>query len=667
MIYLLFFFIALNFFYVVGKLITDLFFYNSFAQEQNQWFKIFVSLLTGVFAAVFVYSVFVTRGTTVNLLALIPLGYIFYKNPPAWTPEKLRMKEFFNYKLNLISIPILLFQMLFFIDFTGIYLLPKDTILYGETSYFLSMGHENTYGVLNDTYLAGATIRTPYHYFELWLNALLSATFHLNHGSALLLISYPLLLVCYFAGILSIFNHLNSAVNWKMILGAYLLLFAGPVYINILMGDIVFPLYDKLFRGVLDFFNTTTIVFENTGFYNNTLAFSHYGQKHLPFYCLFALVVIMVLKRKLRLSLLVLSMVIIVNVGLLPGVYAGVGLFILFQLLFNKQSFRDWFPVMIVYVLMAGFFTIFYWVFALHATEGFSSGESMAGNTLHPFFHDLNTKGEVLRFLFRIVFAALWLTVLYLFYLLFYFFIRKKVRQHLDTHEKTVFILAFLFMSAGLVMRPFMQGFNSGQFLSYLMPAANLSIVLFLIKAFTKRKKTTLIFLCLIFCINFINLFSQNATVLKRKISDVYSQHFVKQVRQALGDNNNVKIAYLLDEETIKKNPPASWYSKMPCEFLPAMGFHNFYNINYPFISYPVTSYTMVEGRHNQLKYLKDAKSIPYDKLIIDFFDTYEVRYVAASKNTAFPLALRSRIGKNIVDGKSGEAFWVLKSQAPSE
>jgi len=666
MIYLLFFFIALNFFYALGKLFMELFFYNYFSREQNPWFEVFVALITGVFVAVFIYSVISTNGATVNMLALIPLGYVFYKNPPAWTHGKLRLKEFFNYKINLISIPLLLFQILFFIDFSGNYLLPKDTILYSETSYFLSMGHENTYGVLNDTYLAGATIRTPYHYFELWLNALLSSTFHIYHGQALLLISYPLLLACYFSGILSIFYHFNRHVNWKIISVAYLLLFIGPVYINIFIGDIIFPLYDKLLQGVLNFFNSTTIVLENTGFYNNTMAFSHYGQKHLPFYCFFVLLVMLLLKRKVHLSLVLLSMVVIINVGLIPGVYGGAGLFILYLLLAKKQSFRKLVPVMVVYAAVAVLYVIFYQIFAVRGLEGFSSGESMAGNTLHPFFQDLNTRGELLRLVFRIVFAALWLAVLYLFYILFYLYIRKKARPHHSTQEKIIFTLVFLFIAVALAMRPFMQGFNSGQFLSYLMPAVNLGIILFLIKAFVKRKKTILIFLSLVFFINFINLFSQNSTVLKRKISGIYSRDFVQQVRQVLGDNNKVRIAYLLDEETASGNPPASWYAKAPCEFLPLLGFHKLYNINYPFIKYPSTSYTMVEGRHNQLKYMKAAKSTPYDKLIIDFLDTYKVRFVTVSKNTGVPPALQNRIEKSIADEKSGEQFWVVGKQHPA-
>ncbi len=651
MIYFLVFIVALNFFYASGKLIIDVFFRKYLKEEENKWLKTFVYLLAGISASVFIYSIIISTGITVNILSLIPLGFILYRYPPSIDIKGLRIKSFFNYRINLIAIPVFLIQLVFVLEgFRSLRLdFYPDIDVYAELSYFLNMGFENIYKGLNTVCFDGVTIRTPYHYPELWLCAMLAKTFHISSYSyVLVLVVSPLLFVLTNTGILAIWSHYNNnRVGFWAVLFSFMLMFVGPMH-TFFNEDIL--------KFLNSWFNETTIVFENSTHFNHFLLF-----KYLPFYSLCCLFILLMLRKKHDVATTIMSFSLILNVGLLPGVFAGIFIFCLYLLLTKKCKLKKLIAPLLAYVLLSASFLVFYYVFG-QGNQGISGSDAITGS-VYKFFHTLNFKGEFARFVIRIFFALVWLLILYVAYVVFLVFTKKNILCSMNKEEKQIIVFAMMVLMIGLLTRPFVQGTNGPQFLSCLLPLVNLSLIVLLIKSFHHYKKTVLFLLFFGLVINFseFSVYTKEIRVFNK--NKFYSQEYVNSLRSELGGQYNTKIAWLADDGLFKNNTPDAWYFSLPAKFLKSLGYYNFYNINNPYTdNYPENTYVAEGSVLDKLRIFKEDKNIKYEELLTGFIDTYAVKYLVAGPGVVLPDVLKDRVGRHIVDSTSKEQFFILKN-----
>lgn len=179
--------------------------------------KLFVQLMLGLVTTVLFYSVIKSGGKTFNL-AIIPvliLGYFESKRmaKPLATNTLLWKDHLPGVMPLLVSLSVLCFYVVFkyFENHIGgampwVPTLGADYVQHAVISEALSMvGVENKFApeVVMDAKFQGLF---PYHYFDLWLNALITDVSGNNGFLTLHMVTYPLVIVVGYLGVLTIWE-----------------------------------------------------------------------------------------------------------------------------------------------------------------------------------------------------------------------------------------------------------------------------------------------------------------------------------------------------------------------------------------------------------------------------------------------------------------------------
>jgi hypothetical protein len=260
--------------------------------------KVFAAGVFGLITLVFLHSVFRSGTETVNVVLLLFLFLLLYKN-------RIHLRTSVKTATNAISIVVLLLAVLLPFLYYAAIIYKKGTFFYAWVDYdnvlyarlsdqLRTTGSESRW--LNlfpfDT---GATAPVPYHYFDLWLNALWSHLFQLRSLPALYLVTYPQLVLIGLSGILAMVE-LKQPVGFKMFLIGVLLFLIGPVY------------------GI-----------KNYNYHFNTAAceipLQHYGEKFAVYYPFIIMALLLALNGLLYESLLFATSLCIVSFTVFPAIF----------------------------------------------------------------------------------------------------------------------------------------------------------------------------------------------------------------------------------------------------------------------------------------------------------------------------------------------------------
>lgn len=191
---------------VIGKI--ALIVINS--KPEQKFYRIFLELVFGVTFLIALYSIVKTRLLTVNLIfVFVFITYFFFiARRKLCFPGRKSLYESFRhihkdiiYVLIPCSLPFFLFEVYYLYSSSGIIFPHVDYFFYSELSGFLNYtGQENLWASINGVSTGQFKEIQPYHYFELWWNALISKIFHCPSVSSLLLITYPSLNSIVFIG-----------------------------------------------------------------------------------------------------------------------------------------------------------------------------------------------------------------------------------------------------------------------------------------------------------------------------------------------------------------------------------------------------------------------------------------------------------------------------------
>lgn len=192
--------------------------------EQVSLLSYGINLAAYLLGFVLVYSLIKTAGNTVLITILPVIFWWSYKRIEQiewrFIPQKIEL--IYLVKLLIIANCIFIFKAIGLLQLNSDYLkiVTKDYVFYAKVSSFL----ENT--GIESSFLGPLGTLHPYHYFELWLNALF-INIGLEPYPALVLITYPIILT-YCAGIAFIlFNDTKKA--WIFTLSVLLIqLFSFP-------------------------------------------------------------------------------------------------------------------------------------------------------------------------------------------------------------------------------------------------------------------------------------------------------------------------------------------------------------------------------------------------------------------------------------------------------
>ena len=633
--YLIYFFAGLNLFYFVGHFIFN----AIYKTKQINSLEIFTKLTFGSLALLIASSVYWTKGNTIFLGLIFPIYFLMRGHTIKTSLELPTLKQIGF--LNLIATPIIICQLILYSKWGEWNLLPIDVNNHAELSFFFKQGFESKYAALNSLDALNIPTKSPYHYCDSWLTTFFHTIFPKTYiGYTIMFVVYPILFTVLLSGIMSILNSLKLN-PFIALLFSLLLLFSGPID-----TDFTRKIFDS---GNL--LTSNTVIFENAGFFFNTLAFSYHGQKHIPFYILACWTVILFMESKDKKAIYLLAFAPLINIGLAPGIIGGLGLYTIYQIWKTKNLLPPLFNA-----LPAIFSTLFLIVF-YKINGGYDIEHQTVINT---FSSDLNIKGEFLKIVLKIGYALIFLCLIYSIYLLMYCSEKRLLIS------KPLSLLVLFTILSGLITRIIFEGFNTPQFLSYILPLVNIYLIyLFTVTYRSNLKSKISLVLIFIICINNIyQTYFHTTTRREISISKIHAEDFIKKTNVLLATNPNPKFGYLLSDIDYKTIPPGFWYGYYPCEFLLTRDCFQFYSLNFPNQHYAKNSQQSNNFSPNHLRYIfpHAMNRKEYEKAIIKFIEKTKIEYVLAKRKTTLPASFQKIFNDSMVDSKTGDRILFVKS-----
>lgn len=639
-LYIIFFLFGFSFIYLLGNLVL-----SQFNQQQNAFSNIFFKSSLGITIIIISTAAYFTNFNSIILGLIFPLLFLFKNNKTKFSLNiinRTTLKELILLN-TIIAIPIISLQFFFHPGLFNWTLIPVDLNYYSEISYYLGHGIESKYGSLTNLGIKNIPTKSPYHYAELWLNCFFFNLFpKINIGYSLMYITYPTLICIFFTGFLGLVFEL-SRNKYLIYSFSILALFIGP--------------FDSLdLRNIFNignFLSSNTVIFENNGFFFNTLIFSYHGQKHALFYILFILFLTLFKTNKKNASI-ILSSSPFINFGILPGLLSGGILYQIIAFVGEKTRKLNLPKLYFTPIIIT---CVFYWLF-----YHFNSGKDIESQIKLIIFNseNLNIYGIISKMFFRLSYGLIFVSLIYFWVLIFVLIKKKKILYK----YKTVLILTTCFIVCTLFSRIIIEGFNSAQIITYLLPCLNIILSLIFIEyifLINKKIKYFIITFFLFICINnFYWTYFHSTTRREILIDKVYSKEFTNKCLRILNHSKNQRIGYLLGEKEAKTIDPGLWYGYYPCEFIFTQNYYTFFSLNYPYYN---KNYSMSNFATNHMKFIYKYPISKKEYLddLPGLVNNLKINFIVTKKDVDLPLTILKKSKLIIIDIKSKDKFIVLK------
>ncbi len=638
MIYFIILIISLIIFFGISQFIK-------FPSIKEPIFHFFIQQLSIITLSISLFAIAITGGKTILLLFIPAYLFLILKKKMIFiAPLKKELNQ--NILFTLLIIPIILIQFLLNFDLSTLTpYLPSDDILFysGLSNSIIQFGNENRYEALNSLYPHLFSGISPYHFYEIWFTSLIGFISGYGYTFILQFVVYPYLVWLFVLGILSAIEHLVKQLQLKHYILTFLLLLIGPIY---------FSVYEVLFHDG-EFFPTT--VFTISGFVKQTLPFSYYGQKHLPVYIFSILSFLFLIKEKYKSSLVTGLFIAVCSFGPILGVFGAFGLLLLFQKNFKtKENF-----------ILLSIFSITLFSFIVILKMGINNEISEKTIYFSNFLKYLNFKGEILRIAAKIVGPIIWFSILYFPLILLIFIFRKRIFNNPEL--KILYMFLLFSFGIGSFAISLVQGMNSDQFLTNLIPIFNVIIIITLIYLFQSESVKKIVQFC-IFTFALINgcfLVSFHLNNHKN-IDKSYSKEIYSKVKNLLNqEKSNPIIAFVLPDSFIQNFAPLIWYTQKPGKIFLLENYFNLVNINYPYIKYERNSTSIAFSADNQMRFFLKEKIVPFENFGSfqkDFLKQKSIKWLFCAKGVQLSEQVESLIEKKYVDTISGEVYCRLNT-----
>lgn len=624
-------------FYILGGIIFNLL-KLSF---DNSFLKLFSHLLCGIIVGVFIYSIIITRFNTIMIGLLIPFIFILSFNiRQIKKREKLLVTLFINGKIILLSILVLLlvcgYNLYFLWDIDKNILVPPeaDKVFYARVCDYLNYsGHESAYLDYSDFHHT-----TPYHYFELWLTAIIIRLPGLNTLLVQQIILNSIFFLTLYIGGLSLVNYFKKITVFDIFLCLILPFFFG----------IRIPIFPSFLYHHDDWY-----------FFENPII----RQKLFGISILFIASALMFMRKRLDIALCFLLIGCFFNVSLIITVPIVVIIFCLIIKQENKLK------ILICSILILIFYYAFY---SLNKTKGL-----MLDNPSLPYMIK-NTLSSIKNFKLALNIIAksiVEIVLLFFPFIFILFYLKKKdltIRSSLI--PLSIFVILLYILSASVwaifIIKP-----DSQQLFYYVaLPTVNSFFFIVAIIFISKLNHWKLYMLYLALgiwgSICIIDT-SRKLNMIKNKSANRYSSEYLHSVRNNLLRLNN-QGGYLTkfesDNDIFMINFIA--YSYKPYLTL----IKN--NINIILIqttdNINLRDDSLYRSQQNDVlklllfnRYIQKQKGNntfqSESKSRIDYIKENKLEYVIVDKNAIVDSLLQIITDTIITDNKSGERFMILK------
>jgi hypothetical protein len=604
----------------------------------------FFNLFTGVVVTVFIFSVFITKGHTIHILLPIPflIALYIHRTPKIYISN-------IKYALNIKALLLIYISALPFFLYESYFLIKGGSFsfnipdidynsygLFSEAIYF--SGVENKFINLNFTFPQLFNGTVPYHYFELYLNAIISHGLSLPSLSVLLLITYPLLNTIVFWGLLLLAKQLEIQLSpfYTVLLGLLMLL--GGIYFS--------------------FYNHVNIL----GYPAGPMAVSPlslYGKKYTTILLFSIPAVYCFIKNNYKSALLLISAVVIINIGTI-GILGGV-CFITLLLFFTSKNITasDVIKIGLFYSFYITLIVLFY---KLHPNN--YTGKYLSNCTLIDIFKNPSQLslyklllGNIIALLgrFFVYNAAAYILMLAL------IVFASPPKQWLYFILFTNISVAFGALGAGLA-----NGLtDSNQLMGNVLPLNSISLwlsILLLIYVLRYKFLWQVSITCITLTLIILSI-QYNWKAQKALFTNPYSDNYILTTKSILSASDFTISGYLLDT-TDYRTLPATWiYRHRPAPFiLYNPGYHNMIDLSILKSGYDVTAKTPADIYNYKLNEMVILDTIGNNNYtLMNCIKKYNIKYIFASPSAQIPDTLRNFIKQTITDSASGEKMILLK------
>jgi hypothetical protein len=625
--------------YALGRLLL-----GRAAEASEPYFGVMLALTCGLSLLVGLYAVFRTAGHTILLPLPLLLGWVVWKQRgrvPGHVPTVPRALG------NVLLVGALLYtaRFLCFYNPGSSYLLTpfEDFIFYARVSVALNeIGVES---VALESAFPQFIAAQPYHYYELWLNALLVQLTGWSALWCLCLTTYTVLLTVVVLGIRALVAHFGKSARWAWGLTALLSLSSG----------VNWPVF-------------TRFAFTSSG---SLLAGSRLflmEPKLAPIALFIALSTLLLVRRRYDLAGMVLAVIPLVYVSTGPAIGGSVVMLAGYLLLSRRATPAEVLSLLGPIVLAVGYFGLFY------AVQPVPVELPQVGNTL---FDEVVPKLSQARTLLNLFIGTLLLYGLYFSLPLVACAVVATRATRLRQWQALLPVLVW--MAGGMLLAAagyslasrFIDAFQfSGNVTGALMPVG---LAVLLGSAFPMvsawRRAVALLLLAVAVVVNYYPLFQHKIQAQQER---VYADGFLRQVQNALPDKN-VRVGFLLSDNDYKNTYMLSEDTYAAGTYV--AGLSNKYDL-ISLSLFAVDSLTTdprfkrdsVQARqrlhsaslyrYSRLRPVAPAATL--ESLQYQFVKQFNIAFVCVSATAALPNTLRPLVEREIRDPRSGEKFYVL-------
>jgi len=648
----------------IGKLMS------SFVKlPERKFLKIFIELTSGLTLLIIIFSFSKSSFNTINLLFIVViLFYLFFKQKRGlikYTKFNFCVKEYLVEIIwvFMLFLPIYLFKIIPIANnWNGSFPIGDlDYFYYSKLSDSLRLyGLENkTFDlkILHPDIFSGCV---PYHYCELWLNAFIVWLLNLNSAKTLILITYPLLLLAVNIGFLSFFEN-RTKINLLIILFGFLLLFFEGIYL---------PLYAKY-----------SYLNNHASWRVMSLTLMQYGKYSFP--CLFFLSFLVEYFQGNRISAyIMLGSLIIVSVGILPGIAGGLILFILIDFFIRSMNNKERIFLLVYVLVILIFYYLFYFYNQTLYTSKYVSSSSILSNIiLDPF--NISYYNKILHVMLNILnlfFFRLLLFFVPFISLLIVLKIRYEIKFIYD--YLLILILFGLFFICGSITSAIVEDLlDSLQIFTNLIPlfyilisVIFIEVIIYFNQSINKLIRITgLISLMFYLTINLRFVFNSSFNLFKE--GNTYSIDYINSVKSEIAANKSLNIIGIILNESDYNHPDLPSYS-LVLGYYPGMFIHYFSNNN---LHVPINNYILYNKisdlplydqyyltTSEQYEFIEKEKInnrfTNYEQSQINFIKQYGIKYIFVKKGALISNCLEKTIKKEIKDIRSGERLLIINS-----
>lgn len=636
-------------FYGIGHFLL-----RSFGYRDTGFYRSFFDKsLAGLTACILVFSIAITSFVTVQLGYLLVLLFLLYEfkrdphyvsgSPP--TKEEHSLKRFIP--LFLLSLLIYSWFAFFSIkpgsDF-GYFMPHIDKGYYATvSSMLLETGHENRVGV--NGYYDNLTAVEPYHYFDVWLNALVSFVTRTPPVLVMSLVCLPLCGLLAVAGLLSVFERFGKVKLVYYVLAVLLLFVRGLYLVRI----------DPQIKWAQNFSETLL----------------EFKSEKLGVIYVFAIFSFrLLLEGRLLPALASFLFFPLLAIGSFPGVAGGMLLFLLLARIGKMISSAELLRQLLYLALLSSFIFLFYKI-AGDPSENAYLKNGMLTYTDMKGFNFQSIKVSCIELFVRVMHYPWRTLLLHLPYLMLCIIVMRG-----DKPLRVAFLLVSCIYFVSLATFGFFYKLLDGpQFYTNNLPLLNvflaMGIIVFLSSNALARQFKNILAACIFFLLSIQIYFAVMTYRDSRAFTELYSDEYlcaIRKIHRELHHKERVAILYNHNQvpdlyNSDKSGANVLYLSFMP-QFIPAVDLNVFEVSQWA----PDKEIAAIQKRFVQKapfhRFVLEQVSLGSFKGLnesqLDFMKAKNIRFLVVSRGITPDHSITALVKKQVRDPLSGELFLVL-------